>query len=85
MDTREAAVERFYARGDNQDPWHARVREIVEQNGGSQLLESMYDDLTRGLGSRPSTAAIHSRRGAIEETYRNLMDALAHHPPAPAR
>lgn len=80
MDSREAAVERFYARGDNQDPWHSRVKEIVEQNGGSELLTSMYDQLTSGLHSRPSTAIIHSRRGAIEETYRSLMDALTHHP-----
>jgi predicted kinase len=71
MDTREAAVERFYAREDNNDPWHARVGEIVEQNGGSQLLESMYDGLTSGLHARPSTAVIHSRRGAIEDYSSN--------------
>lgn len=58
----------FYVREDNQNPWHARVRDVLEQNGGSQFLESMYNDLTSGLPSRPSTAVIHSRGGAIEET-----------------
>lgn len=77
MDTGESSVERFYARGDNHDPWHARVTAIVEQSGGSRLLESMYDSLTSGLHARPSASVIHSRRGEIEETYTSLLDALA--------
>lgn len=85
MDTRDASVERFYARGDNQDPWHSRDRDIVEQSGGPQLLESLYTNLTSGLSSRPSAAVIPSRRGAIEETYGNLMDALSRDPAAAAR
>ncbi|MGO4254167.1 AAA family ATPase [Paenarthrobacter sp. TAF1] len=76
MDTEESSVERFYARGDNHDPWHARVTAIVEQNGGSQLLESMYSSLTSGLRLRRSASVIHSRRGEIEETYKSLLDAL---------
>ncbi|MFJ6537864.1 AAA family ATPase [Paenarthrobacter sp. NPDC091711] len=77
MDTGESSVERFYARGDNHDPWHAKVTAIVEQNGGSTLLESMYDSLTSGLHARPSALVIHSRRGEIEETYTSLLNALA--------
>lgn len=77
MDTGESSVERFYARGDNHDPWHGKVTAIVEQNGGSTLLKSMYDSLTSGLHARPSASVIHSRRGEIEETYTSLLNALA--------
>lgn len=77
MDTREASVERFYSRKDSQDPWHAGVTAIVEQSGGPQLLESMYEDLTLGLDARPTATKIASRRGHIKETYKDLMAALA--------
>lgn len=77
MDSREASVERFYSRKDSQDPWHARVTAIVEQGGGSQLLESMYEHLAIGLDSRPMATTITSRRGHIEETYEDLTAALA--------
>lgn len=58
-------------------PWHGQIKAIVEQGGGSQLLEAMYDDLVRGLQMRPSASLIHSSRGAVEETDANLMCALA--------
>jgi hypothetical protein len=48
----------------------------VEQVSGSNLLESMYDNLVRGLQKRPSASVIQSSRGAIEETYANLIYAL---------
>ncbi|XAS67536.1 AAA family ATPase [Micrococcaceae bacterium Sec5.7] len=78
MDTKERSVERFGDRGAEDDvPWHEQIKAIVEQGGGSQLLESMYDDLVRGLRKRPSASVIHSSSGAIEETYANLVCALA--------
>ncbi|SEJ16412.1 Predicted kinase [Arthrobacter sp. yr096] len=80
MDTQESSIERFYARGDNHDPWHARVTAIVEQNGGPQLLKSMYIGLTNGLHNRGSASVISSRRGAIEETYARLVEALGVEP-----
>lgn len=84
LDTREGSVERFNDRGaGEQDPWHGQVREIVEQGGGSQLLESMYDDLIGGLLTRPSASVIHSCKGAIEETYANMEGALAQEPAEP--
>lgn len=76
MDTQESSIERFYARGDNDDPWHANVTAIVEENGGPRLLESMYDSLTSRLRTLRSASVIHSRRGAIEEAYTGLLDAL---------
>ncbi|MBT2588237.1 AAA family ATPase [Arthrobacter sp. ISL-95] len=81
MDSRDASVERFYSRTDGEDPWHARVTAIVEEGGGSHLLESMYDDLIIGLDTRPSAATVASHRGHIQETYELLMEALALTPP----
>lgn len=78
MDTKERSVERFDDRGVGEDvPWHGQIKAIVEQGGGSQLLETLYDDLVRGLQERPSAAVILSTHGAIEETYANLIGALA--------
>jgi hypothetical protein len=78
MDTKERSVERFDSRGSGEEvPWHGQIKAIVEQSGGSRLLESMYDDLMRGLRARRSASVIHSTHGAIEETYSNLIDALA--------
>lgn len=77
MDSRESSIERFYSRTDSEDPWHASVTAIVEQGGGSSLLESMYADLTVGLDARPTATTITSRRGHIGETYRELIAALA--------
>lgn len=77
MDSLEASVERFYARTDSPDPWHARVTAIVEQGGGPRLLESMYQDLAVGLEARQTAAIISSRRGEIEETYKQLLETIA--------
>lgn len=78
MDTKERSVERFEGRGAGEDvPWHEQIKAIVEQGGGSRLLESLYDDLVLGLQTRPSASVIHSTHGAIEETYANLIRALA--------
>ena len=84
MDTKERSVERFDGRGSGEEvPWHGQIKAIVEHGGGSHLLESMYDDLVRGLRARRSASVIHSTHGAIEETYANLMDALAPEPAKP--
>ncbi|WP_427175218.1 AAA family ATPase [Arthrobacter sp. 92] len=78
MDTKQRAVARFADRGAGQDvPWHGQIKAIVEHGGGVQLLESMYDGLVGGLRTRPAATLIHSTNGAPEETYTNLMRALA--------
>lgn len=78
MDTKERSVARFEARGVGDDvPWHAQIKAIVEQGGGSQLLESKYDRMVGGLRRRPAATLIHSGPGAIEETYAKLISALA--------
>lgn len=84
MDTKEQSVARFAARGAGQDvPWHRQIKAIVEQGGGTQLLESMYDGLADGLRTRPSATLINSTHGAVEETYANLISALAPTPAVP--
>jgi predicted kinase len=84
MDTKQRAVARFANRGAGEDvPWHGQIKAIVEQGGGSQLLESMYDGLVGGLRKRPSATLIHSTHGALEETYANLMSVLAPEQEAP--
>lgn len=78
MDTKGHSVARFEDRGaDEGVPWHAQIKAIVARGGGSQLLESMYDGLVGGLRTRPAATVIHSAQGAIEETYANLISALA--------
>ncbi|WP_457963950.1 hypothetical protein M1E17_21050 [Arthrobacter sp. D1-29] len=78
MDTKERSIERFNGRGMGEDvPWHEQIKAIVEQGGGSRLLGTLYDDLARGLHTRPSASVIRSTHGAIEETYANLIRALA--------
>lgn len=84
MDTKQRAVARFANRGAGQDtPWHGLIKAIVKQGGGPQLLESMYDGLVSGLRKRPSAILIPSTQGAIEETYANLLSALAPEQVAP--
>lgn len=90
MDTKERAVARFASRGAGEDvPWHGQIKAIVEQGGGSQLLESLYDDLVGGLRKRPAATLIHSTHGAPEETYASLIRALTprprHGPGQPSR
>lgn len=84
MDTKEHSVSRFGDRGAGENvPWHGQVKAIVEQGGGSQLLESMYDALIGGLQKRPSATLIHSTHGAVDETYAKLIHALAPSKPSP--
>lgn len=84
MDTKAHSIARFAHRGAEEDvPWHGQIKAIVEQGGGTQLLESMYDGLASGLPTRPSAVRIHSTHGAPEETYTNMMRALAPEQAAP--
>lgn len=77
MDTKRRSVARFEDRGAGDDaPWHGQVKVIVEQGGGLQLLEAMYDGLVGGLQNRPAATVIRSTYGAIEETYEDLISTL---------
>ena len=77
MDTPAAAVARFHRRGSNaEDPWHEQVRSIVAAEGGDARLEEHYSALERLLADRPDAVLVESREGAIDETYRSLIETL---------
>jgi predicted kinase len=78
MDDLQQAVERFHRRGedDEADPWRAQVRAIVAAEGGDDVLVSYHRALTQLIAERPSAVVIQTREGAVDETYRQLVDSL---------
>jgi predicted kinase len=79
MDVRASAVARFERRGEaeSDDPWHDQVREIVAANGGDAALAGYHAGLERLLAVRPGALVIQSVEGAVEDTYRELVDSLS--------
>lgn len=72
-----AAVARFHRRGmTDDDPWHQQVRAIVAADGGDETLTRFHSDLEHLLTTRPNAVVIMSDEGAIDETYRSLVDSL---------
>ena len=77
MDSAQQSVERFYARGANDDdPWHAHVVRVVEAAGGAASLTAMHERLCRLLSMRQHAVVIPTSAGAIAATYEALLDAL---------
>ena len=78
MDTEAASVARFHRRGqsDPDDPWHDQVRTIVAAQGGDVALADMHAALERLLAERPNAVSITSSEGAVEQTYRSLIESL---------
>ena len=78
MDTSTSSVARFHRRGAsvNDDPWHDQVRAIVAANGGDDELTRCHAALECLLAERPNSVAIVSTEGAVDETYRTLIDSL---------
>ena len=78
MDTPGAAIARFHRRGRSgpEDPWHEQIRSIVAAEGGDARLQEHYAALERLLPDRPDAVLVESREGAIEQTYRSLIDTL---------
>ena len=78
MDTPAASVARFHRRGrsEPEDPWHDQVRSIVAAQGGDAMLAQTHAALERLLGERPTAVMVTSSEGAIEQTYRSLIDSL---------
>ena len=79
MDTAAASVARFHRRGQSEsgDPWHGQVRSIVAAEGGNTLLAQNHAGLQRLLTERPQAVSIMSSEGAIEQTYRSLIESLS--------
>jgi predicted kinase len=78
IDTRDASVARFHRRGDSEpdDRWHEHVRTIVEAEGGDAVLVRNHAALEGLLAERPGMVLITSSEGAIDQTYRSLMESL---------
>lgn len=77
MDEREAAVARFFRRGDGKsDAWHGQVRAIVGANGGESALADYHDGLLALRALRPAAVVVNSVEGRIDETYRVVLEAL---------
>lgn len=78
MDAPDAAVRRFNERGHEgpEDPWHDQVRNIVRTNGGDESLRRYHARLSQLVAERPNAIVIPSIEGAVEDTYRALVDSL---------
>jgi len=78
MDTPAATVARFHRRGasEAEDPWHDQVRAIVAASGGDDVLAQCHAALERLLPQRPDAVVIMSAEGAVDKTYRLLMESL---------
>ena len=78
MDSRTSSVTRFHRRGASEadDPWHDQVRAIVAANGGDDELARCHAALKRLLTERPNAVVIVSVDGAVEETYRTVIESL---------
>ena len=74
-----SAVARFTRRGASEahDPWHDQVRAIVAANGGEAALARYHAGLERLVRERTSAVVIQSEEGAVEDTYRKLLDSLS--------
>jgi predicted kinase len=77
LDGRESAVERFEHRAQGtDDPWIRHHHRLIGLLGGSDVLGSMYDDLVAVVRRRPGAVVVRSAAGAVQETYKLLVDAL---------
>jgi hypothetical protein len=70
MDGRQQSLARFYRRreGDTRG-WQRAVRQIVADGGDTELLASMYDQLTSVLAARPQITVLASTEGAVAADY----------------
>jgi predicted kinase len=78
LDSREEAIERFARRAlHDDDPWIQHGNGFVVERGGPTLLGSMYDALLDVVDLRSTAVVVHSGPGAVEETYRLVVEALS--------
>ena len=78
MDSPAASVARFHSRGSPaaEDPWHDQVRAIVAADGGDEALVGWHAALLLLLLERPSAIVIASANGAVDATFRALLESL---------
>ena len=76
--SRDDAVQRFLDRtAAAAEPAHVDAGAVVEQAGGRDALERMYDRLVLVLSHRPSAQVIPAPAGAQAEVYRSLLALLS--------
>ena len=81
MVTRDEAVQRFLDRtAAGADPAHVDAGRLVEQVGGRDALERMYDRLLLVLSHRPAAKVITARDGRQDDVYRELLALLGEQP-----
>ena len=81
LDDRAAAIDRFGHRArDSDDPWIRHHHRLVERDGGSVVLGTMYDNLIEAVRRLPGAAVVPSAAGAVAQTYELLTQALREPP-----
>ena len=77
MDSRDSAIGRFIARSEAAESRsHVEAATLMEQFGGRQALEAMYDRLLLVISHRPGAQVIQSRDGEVEAAYAELRRRL---------
>lgn len=69
--SKNEAIKRFMDRGG------FRKGGLIEQGGGVKKLELMYDEMVELASKRPGTIRIEPKLGNVEDTYRELVDAIS--------
>ncbi len=81
LDQRDAVVERFRRRGETDpDPWHERVRAIVDAEGGDRVLRHYHDRLLALVELRPRTRVVPTTWGEVDAAYSAVLAACAGDP-----
>lgn len=77
LDDRAGAIARYAERRrDTDDPWIRHFDHDVQRRGGPVALGTMYDQLMDVLRQRPDAVIVPSVAGAVDETYRRLLDVV---------
>jgi predicted kinase len=74
----EDARDRFTRRTtDSPSAEHREAALLLERRGGVDELRNMYDRLLEVIAARPSTRIVTSVGGHVEQTYRDVLAAIA--------
>ena len=77
MDSKEMSIRRFSCPGqDDPSHWRRFVRDIVERDGGAELLAEMHDRLTEVVRARPNAVVVPSIADDVDRTYQALATVL---------
>lgn len=79
MDEPESSVARFHRRGacEAGAAWPQQVQAIVDASGGDEMLARCHAELRELMTHRSGVVVIESVEGAVDETYRAFIGAIA--------